>query len=353
MKCEYCGREHDGSYGSGRFCCENCKQSFVGLSERKCTCKYCGKEFRNARALGGHINGCKKNPHRESIIKTRVQTSKEHFNNRNPISKYILKCQVCGEIYTLELRKKQFESGKYKHCCSKKCAHSRYMTEYLKKKISDGVKSHVYKHGWIGGKRGPNKQLLNENNYDCIDGYMINCTCEQCNKSFSTFRTKSAHKYFLGDTYYSTRFCSKECSDKHKHKLLSEQSKTRCDKHEFGGKNNETYKKHKHGWYNGIYCGSSYELAFVLYYIDMGYVVKRCELKLQYEYKGKIYNYYPDFEINNDIYEIKGFEDYKAKAKHEQHPYIKWINKELMKPILKYVKEKYGKDFVRLLQKEK
>jgi hypothetical protein len=23
MKCENCGKEHDGSYKSGRFCCEN------------------------------------------------------------------------------------------------------------------------------------------------------------------------------------------------------------------------------------------------------------------------------------------------------------------------------------------
>ena len=30
MKCENCGNEHDGSYGSGRFCSEHCKASFLG-----------------------------------------------------------------------------------------------------------------------------------------------------------------------------------------------------------------------------------------------------------------------------------------------------------------------------------
>ena len=29
MKCENCGNEHDGSYGTGRFCSESCKQSYV------------------------------------------------------------------------------------------------------------------------------------------------------------------------------------------------------------------------------------------------------------------------------------------------------------------------------------
>lgn len=29
MKCEYCDKEHDGSYGTGRFCSESCKQTFI------------------------------------------------------------------------------------------------------------------------------------------------------------------------------------------------------------------------------------------------------------------------------------------------------------------------------------
>lgn len=26
--CEYCGNEHDGSYGSGRFCCASCSRRY-------------------------------------------------------------------------------------------------------------------------------------------------------------------------------------------------------------------------------------------------------------------------------------------------------------------------------------
>ena len=28
MICENCGKEHDGAYGSGRFCCSKCARSF-------------------------------------------------------------------------------------------------------------------------------------------------------------------------------------------------------------------------------------------------------------------------------------------------------------------------------------
>ena len=29
MKCENCGEEHDGSYGSGRFCSLHCRKSYI------------------------------------------------------------------------------------------------------------------------------------------------------------------------------------------------------------------------------------------------------------------------------------------------------------------------------------
>ena len=35
MKCEYCGKEHDGSYGSGRFCSSRCKQIYLVIRSNK------------------------------------------------------------------------------------------------------------------------------------------------------------------------------------------------------------------------------------------------------------------------------------------------------------------------------
>lgn len=34
MKCENCGKEHNGSYGSGRFCCQTCARSFSTSKNR-------------------------------------------------------------------------------------------------------------------------------------------------------------------------------------------------------------------------------------------------------------------------------------------------------------------------------
>ena len=48
MICENCGKEHDGSYGSGRFCSKECARSYSSkqlkntvLKEAKCI--NCGK----------------------------------------------------------------------------------------------------------------------------------------------------------------------------------------------------------------------------------------------------------------------------------------------------------------------
>jgi hypothetical protein len=37
FKCEECGKEHDGSYGLGRFCCKFCRCSFN--SKKQCPTK--------------------------------------------------------------------------------------------------------------------------------------------------------------------------------------------------------------------------------------------------------------------------------------------------------------------------
>ena len=72
MKCENCGNDHDGSYGSGRFCSTHCKCSFIAkqVKNRKCnfksqehrspygtwTCRYCGLIFETKQQLWKHYH---------------------------------------------------------------------------------------------------------------------------------------------------------------------------------------------------------------------------------------------------------------------------------------------------------
>lgn len=89
MICEFCHREHDGSYGSGRFCSEKCARSFSSNhfkeSFKIAKCVQCGKEI--------------KIPLKASEKKCKCDECKHTF---------IHKCEICGT---------EFKGSKHKKIC--------------------------------------------------------------------------------------------------------------------------------------------------------------------------------------------------------------------------------------------
>ena len=115
MKCELCGEEHDGSYGSGRFCSKHCRMVYIGkmaaqkqrengtlaislnkarneLKKKRLLepnlqpnvnlqkggkCKFCSKYCKNKNSLINHERCCKYNPNR-AIINSHVIWKKGH-----------------------------------------------------------------------------------------------------------------------------------------------------------------------------------------------------------------------------------------------------------------------------------
>jgi len=130
-----------------------------------------------------------------------------------------------------------------------------------------------------------------------------------------------------------------------KREKLSQYAKT----HNYGG-----YKRNsgigKHGWYKGIWCDSSWELAFVIYSLDNGYTISRCKEKRTYVFENKIRTYIPDFVVNGKIIEIKGYSTPQWQAKINANKDIVVIGKAEIQPILNWVINKYGKDFIKLYE---
>lgn len=108
---------------------------------------------------------------------------------------------------------------------------------------------------------------------------------------------------------------------------------------------NKRHGNSKQGWYNGIHCDSTWELAFLVYYKEHNLYIKRCKLQLDFQWNGEIHKYIPDFETEEGIIEIKGRKDKKAIEKEKQFPDIKVIDSNLIKPYLEYVINKYGINF--------
>lgn len=86
--------------------------------DKKHICKYCGKEFKTAAKLGGHVSKCKLNPKFEQTINKIVETKKKNAD----IKVYVFNCEVCNTEYTLKLTKKQYNDKLYKKTCSRHCA---------------------------------------------------------------------------------------------------------------------------------------------------------------------------------------------------------------------------------------
>ena len=107
----------------------------------------------------------------------------------------------------------------------------------------------------------------------------------------------------------------------------------------------------KKGWYQGIFCDSSWELAYVIYCKDTGKSIKRCEERRSYTFEGVNKTYLPDFVVDGQVIEIKGYQTEQWKCKQVANPDVLVLGKNEMQPILDFVVAKYGKDFIRLYER--
>lgn len=98
----------------------------------------------------------------------------------------------------------------------------------------------------------------------------------------------------------------------------------------------------KSGYYKGIYCGSTYELCWVIYELDHERIPERFEGFLT---NGKL-KYFPDFIKDNVIIEIKGYHtedvDLKTKLAKENGYDIKILYKKDLIEQFNWVQSKYN-----------
>lgn len=99
----------------------------------------------------------------------------------------------------------------------------------------------------------------------------------------------------------------------------------------------------KSGWYKGMFLNSTYELAYVMYHLDHGIQIERCDKYFLYEdLDGKTRKYFPDFIVDGRIIEIKGYKSQVDKIKASTCDAI-LLYKDDLSDIFSYVTEKYGK----------
>lgn len=214
----------------------------------------------------------------------------------------------------------------------------------------------------------------------------------ETNPKYQAWLSKSSHKLDHDDLF--CKFCGKECKNKNsliQHELrckqnpnrqtsfrnnfntigrsawnkgLTKETDERVAKNSLsikkfyqehpekkrGGYKKGSARSYKYGTYRSFYCDSSWELAFIIYCLDNNIEVVRNEIGFQYvNSDGQQKEFYPDFIVDGTYYEIKGGYDTQTEYKITQFPYnLVLLNYESIQPYLRYAKNTYGKDFIRL-----
>lgn len=108
----------------------------------------------------------------------------------------------------------------------------------------------------------------------------------------------------------------------------------------------------KRGFYSGIFCDSSWELAYVVWCKEHNIEIVRNTKIFPYVWKKKTCGYKPDFIVNGTFVEIKGVMDNRSKRKISNFPFpLVVITKKQIDVFIDYVVSRYGDDFADKLYK--
>lgn len=265
-------------------------------------CKICNKEFIGRSKYGGHL------------------VSIHHVGVRKfPRIKVNKACPKCGLVFEVERKVNGTENnpqrGEPKYC-SRKCANGHEQSEEQ--------------------NQARREKLSGENSPTYIDGR-------------SKVRYCSCGRIISGNNKHDKcRWCLLK-DPQYRQKLSSNISKS--GKGKSGGLRHGSGRGKK-GWYNGYWCDSTWELAYVIYCLDHDISILRNSQGFEYTFEGKSHKYYPDFILEDGLYlEIKGYMTEQNKEKIRQfRGRLEIIGKNEIKPYLDYVIEKYGKEFVDLYE---
>lgn len=236
-------------------------------------------------------------------------------------------CPKCGKEFVVDLRKRDTKTY-----CSRSCANAHVVTDETKEKIRQSVNKSVLSRGLClrescgSPKKKPHKRVVPQKRVCCI-----------CGEEFDYYGFNNRH------TCYKTDCISKYISLKTK------------ENPNVGGYRPNSGKGNS-GWYKGIACQSSYELAWVIYNIDHNIKFQKCKKVFDYELNGQKHKYLPDFELDDGtIIEIKGYYQSsvslkKAAVLNAGYSY-KILYKKDLGECFEHVKAKYGvseKDIITL-----
>lgn len=159
--------------------------------------------------------------------------------------------------------------------------------------------------------------------------------------------------YYMENIIFKCEFCGKIASTKNGNSFHSKYCKKNPNRKVYnGGGYRKKAGRGKRGYYKGLYCMSTWELAWVVYQLEHNKKVEQCKEQFEYIMDNEVHHYTPDFIIDGIYYEIKNWHRPDTDFKISQFPKTKTLilieGKENNK-YLSYVVKKYGKNFYDIL----
>lgn len=287
MICEFCKREYTEKWGSGRFCSRKCANSFSS-----------SKRTEESLKLGAQ---------KSAEYAKQKRLLKEEQNNK--VQRF---CKNCGKEYYGSWSK-WIQSD---FCC-KECARS-YSTKAKRKETSEKIRNK------LKGRR----YIVKDKKQVQIKVELV--LCPICGKMLTEKQVRRGRKT-----------CSIECG-----RILGTQKNIANGLYHRNGGFRPGSVRSRYGYYNGIYCASTYELVYLIYSLEHNIPIERNTDYFEYELNGEVKRYLPDFKIGNKYIEIKNYnrEDVEAKTSA-----LRAIGKDIevlyyneLEHMMCYIDKKYG-----------
>lgn len=297
MICENCGKDHDGKYGSGRFCSKECAKGFSG---KRCnnicvikSCVQCGKPVQvNCHFPNKHVlcNKCKLLKIHNKYESLRFKKS----NNTHIQSKHVYKkmCNIKLKSYCRFTNNISCEKCVFKQICNGKNSIAQKMNTLLKYFSNQIDSNKLFDYQYMSEKYIELKQYVQE----LIDSGLS--SNEVCKLLFGSYKK--------GNTVFNILQCkTRNLSESISNAILQGKIKISNDI------NNYRFKEEWHNTWDGktVFLRSSYETTYANK-LDSNKILYEVEtLKIKYyDSQRKIYRCaIPDFYLpeSNEIIEIK------------------------------------------------
>lgn len=192
-KCENCGNEHDGSYGSGRFCSSKCARSYSRKNDKGGTktvqCINCGKDIKVGKRSNPKQCKCDECRKKPKYIPKEKRKYCKNCGKKLEKTQRIYCNHICQQEYQYKEYIKKWKNGEVDGTKSNGNAISSYVYRYIKER--DGHKCSICGNTEWMDKHIPLILDHIDGNSENNDEWNLRYVCGNCDMQLPTYKARN------------------------------------------------------------------------------------------------------------------------------------------------------------------